>query len=114
MGWVISPPAWLKKLASVGARGTSGFTMTPSTQAALIRLLLFKEPIASPTPTGPPDSTARTNFLVSPLMKTSVKGQMPPALAKRLLYRKSVQLVEPKRSWLVRRVVTFGIVKLCR
>src|SRR5450759_5158533 len=72
------------------------------------------DPTASAIPTGPAESVASNNWLVSPLIKLSVNGHAPSALAKREAYRKSVQRSRCKWSPLVRIVVRLLDLELCK
>src|ERR1035437_2311982 len=101
-------------LASVGVSGASGFTITPSRLTACSRFPPLIDPIGSPIPTGPADSVASNNWLVSVLIKLSVNGQAPSALPRREAYRKSVHLSRCKWSPLVRIVVRLLYLELCK
>src|ERR1019366_7675682 len=72
------------------------------------------EPIGSPIPTGPAESVASSNWLVSVLIELSVNGHAPIALAKRDAYRKSGQRSRCKWSPLVRIVVRLLYLELCK
>src|ERR1017187_10474867 len=103
-----------EELASAGVRGTSGLTITPSRLTACSRLPPSIDPIGSPIPTGPAESVASNNWLVSVLRRLSVKGHAPSAPARREAYRKSVQRSRSKWSPEVRIVVRLLYLELCK
>jgi len=88
--------------------------IVPSARTARLRLAPSIDPTGSPIPTGPADSVATSRLAVSPLIRMSLNGQTPNALASRPAYRKLVQRACAKRSWLARMLVTLLYLALCR
>src|ERR1017187_7150733 len=72
------------------------------------------EPIGSAMPTGPAESVASNNWLISVLIRLSVNGHAPSALARREAYRNSGQRSRSKWSPLVRIVVRLLYLDLCK
>src|SRR5262249_48737927 len=87
---------------SSGVIESSGFTITPSARTTRRRLVRSNWPRASPTPTIEAESVDSKRFDVSELVKTSVHGHSPSALASRPLKRKDAQCCLAKRSPLTR------------
>src|SRR5262249_15981273 len=108
------PLASLMKLWSMGTRGASGFTMTPSRRTARRRFALFNDPIRSPTPPGPADTVERSKLPGSELMNTSDQGHTPRAPASRDAYRNWFHLPRSNRSLLARMVVMLSYFDVCR
>src|SRR2546430_8019871 len=101
-------------VASMGAIGSSGLTITPSARIVWNRFVALSAPIGSPTPTIPADSVESSKLSVSELINTSLHGQMPSAEASSEAYKKVSQRALLNRSPLTRIVVRLLYILLCR